>query len=228
MKVYASNFDIMAKPWATEVDKYVGKDIWVRATCRRFKQTFDSYIRVLDKVLEDGNIYYLVNMLPVNLTFDNMPSLKCEMGFTKRFPYLSIHITHPVELATTEDLISSFYLDGATEATEAKLEQYIGTDTWVKIDVGFLVHGNPYYCTCYVRFLSKDGDVYTYNRVRAQDVDDPEYQYTVYYKDDIEDLITEEYQNSADAFGISDNPNEMTTDEIVSALDKPWLDAKEV
>lgn len=228
MKVYASNFDIMAKPWATEVDKYVGKDIWVRATCRRFKQTFDAYIRVLDKVLDEGNIYYMVNMLNTTDEFEHIPGIKCEMAYTRRFPYLSITLTHPIELATSEDLISSFYLDGVAEHTEATLDQYVGSGVWVKVAVGFVINGNPCLALCYARFLSKSGNTYTYNRMYAADIDDQYNQYTDYTRDDIEDILNMEYRNSVDEFGVSDNPKELTTDEIVSALDKPWLGAKEV
>jgi len=223
MKIYASNFDIMAKPWATEADKYIGKNVWVAADLFRVMRG-PNWVKILDKVYRDGNIYYSIHRISMNDEFSDVPGFTCAKAYIRSVPYLGLRLHHPIELATDEDLLSIYGLEDNVAQTEIMLDQYIGRDAWVKVSIGYVNNnGNPVHGICYVKILDKQENTYTYNRIFALDVDEPNSQYTDYSREQIAEILSVPYQNDVSAFGWLASNKEFTTAEIMSALDKPWL-----
>lgn len=226
MKIYATDINYDFDPngderFATDLDQFAGTDIWIRVTYFGYGRDRDVWVRPITKSY-NGNIYWEFNQIDPEKAYDSIPDFLFDSRITQKLYYNRLHITEPMELASTEDLMEICGLYNADKETQDFLDSIIGQDKWAHVSAVITLKGREYYTRLYIKVLDKRNGKYTYNYVYDGDVDNPDNQFSAYTRSRIKDLIAKKRTTMIANFGLLDHITK-TTAEIEQALDKPWL-----
>lgn len=227
MKIYARGINYDFDPngderFASDLDQFVGQDVWVRVTYSAYGRDRDVWIRPLRKTY-NGNVYWEFNQIDFDKHYNSIPEFIFDSKRPMQFYYNRLHVTDPIELASTEDLMEHCGLYDKDKETEEYLDSIIGQDKWVHVYMIKNLDGKEYFANVYIKILSRKGDEYIYNVIYSMDVDDPSSQYSDYTRSGIKKLLSKKQRNAVSNFGIVDDTT-YTTAEVEKALDKPWLE----
>ena len=165
MKIYANT-----NPF--NLDRFIGKDIWVKCIDTSVPHTYKEYIRVLSK---RGDCYY-VNKVPEFTVADfagcSKQVLLNTLGGTARIPFNQYKICPEFEIYTTAELLGGeFEFEEDVYAVDTDLvSELAGQDIWIlaqSVDTGN-IYGGRYY----IKIHSFKGTTITYSRVGADSVDE--------------------------------------------------------
>ena len=102
MKIYASRNN------RNDLDEFIGKDLWILAEITTVagpneKWIRKKWVRIIDKKLQDNDIYYIVNTISssgVSIGY----LLKCDIEEHVSINANNIRITKPIQMQTSDEI----------------------------------------------------------------------------------------------------------------------------
>ena len=96
-----------------DLDKYIGKDVWVKVRINTDYSNYKGYIRIVGKENRKGSIYYTVNVAKTYgedvFLADSPRVIDAKLRYTTTLHEWDIVVDYPIQVLTTDEL---FVIEG--------------------------------------------------------------------------------------------------------------------
>ena len=165
MKIYASRdpFDL---------DRFIGKDLWVKCIDTSDEFSAINYVRVLAKSPRGYYVNHVHDFTVADFAGCNKQVLISTLAGTSLVPFNVYKICPEQEVYTTAELMSgAFEFDeDIYDIDEDLISELVGKDIWIMAQN--VSHADIYDGRYYIKIHSFNNNVITYSRVGASNVDE--------------------------------------------------------